>query len=378
MQLTVREIIKMIESGELTYDLDTQRNFIYNTQTIPSKNGPITRAGNVIRSILQENIQLPALFFWREANGKYHIHDGKQRTLSCYFFIRQNESETIITNLDDLGDCSWEWLPHELQEKLLNYTFDVVVKEGPQELEETSFYLINTNGVPLTTYEALRGMFHGKFIYEFENYINKKSFQFEQLKRIGRGEQALLFLYNHFDILGEKDADQKIRKHLKTNRNNEFHSDDSEFNKLIEFFSELKHIVNHLKEEVAIAVADYIINKGWNSDKIFDYYREIIKKANDVSRWTLDIHKRAITTLVESNFQTKCDGRRWFSDDDKTQLYARSAKCACPDCTENRYNKLEVDHKIPWSKGGKTILDNAQLLCKHHNSEKGNDEDGFN
>lgn len=41
-------------------------------------------------------------------------------------------------------------------------------------------------------------------------------------------------------------------------------------------------------------------------------------------------------------------------------------------CKETSYSKLEVDHIVPWSKGGTTTLDNAQLLCKVHNSGKGN------
>lgn len=36
------------------------------------------------------------------------------------------------------------------------------------------------------------------------------------------------------------------------------------------------------------------------------------------------------------------------------------------------YKDMEGDHKIPWSKGGKTELANLQMLCKHHNAMKSN------
>lgn len=39
---------------------------------------------------------------------------------------------------------------------------------------------------------------------------------------------------------------------------------------------------------------------------------------------------------------------------------------------EYALQELEADHIIPWSLGGKTISENCQLLCKKHNSSKGN------
>jgi 5-methylcytosine-specific restriction endonuclease McrA len=45
----------------------------------------------------------------------------------------------------------------------------------------------------------------------------------------------------------------------------------------------------------------------------------------------------------------------------------------CNGCKkEFTYVDLEMDHIKPWSKGGKTELENAQLLCKHCNTSKGN------
>ena len=88
MKKTVNEIIEMIEFGKLHYDQSTQRKFIYMTMPkIKTEDGEITRAGNVIRSILQFDIQLPALYFWDLKNGEYNIHDGKQRILSIYYFM---------------------------------------------------------------------------------------------------------------------------------------------------------------------------------------------------------------------------------------------------------------------------------------------------
>ena len=68
---------------------------------------------------------------------------------------------------------------------------------------------------------------------------------------------------------------------------------------------------------------------------------------------------------------------RTFDDKIKKQKYEeQSHHCVfCMDEGNNReyaYSELAGDHITPWSLGGKTTLDNCQLLCKKHNSSKGN------
>jgi 5-methylcytosine-specific restriction endonuclease McrA len=35
------------------------------------------------------------------------------------------------------------------------------------------------------------------------------------------------------------------------------------------------------------------------------------------------------------------------------------------------WSDYQADHVIPHAKGGKTVLDNAELLCSYHNQSKG-------
>ena len=35
------------------------------------------------------------------------------------------------------------------------------------------------------------------------------------------------------------------------------------------------------------------------------------------------------------------------------------------------YNQMQADHITPWSKGGKTIAENCQMLCADCNRRKG-------
>jgi len=372
MKKTVQEIIDMIEGDKLHYDQSTQRNFIYATIDIDSEDGKISKAGNVIRSILQFDIQLPALFFWDLENGEYNIHDGKQRVLSIYHFIKPNNEITVVTRING-RETSYRGLTSDQQNKLLNYTFDIVTKKGTSEQEEVSFDLINRNAESLTEYESLRGMMHGTWIYEFEKYLDSKAKVTDKISKIGRGEQAIKFLYNCFGLLGDRNAVLKIRGYLRNIRTNTFNPKDYQMDETIELYSEFKKITS-VDDEKSILVASYIISVKWDKNIITDYYRKIIRNRNDVKSWKIDTHKMAIKKLIQENIE--CDGQRLFTDDDKSSKYKVSQKCVELNCTKTNYNELEKDHVTPWSKGGRTILSNLQLLCKTHNASKGADEDG--
>tara|TARA_B100001109_G_scaffold91795_1_gene74703 strand:+ start:167 stop:661 length:495 start_codon:yes stop_codon:yes gene_type:complete len=61
---------------------------------------------------------------------------------------------------------------------------------------------------------------------------------------------------------------------------------------------------------------------------------------------------------------------RAFTDSQKRILYERQ-KGICPACTEHfELSQMEADHITPWSQGGKTDLDNGQMLCRDCNRRK--------
>lgn len=379
MQKTVKEIIDMINRGELNYNQSTQRKFVYASIEAQLPCGKTTKSGSLINAILEEGIQLPAVYFWYNTEtGKLNIHDGKQRLLSLYYFI--NPTATInITTIRNGKATIFDALSDKDQETLLNYTFDIVERSGTSVEEERSFYLINTNSVNLTSYECISGMLHGTFLTEFENYIDCMSKTMDAVNPVNRGEQAYKFLLAMFNLHDSKKAASNdksmmcLSDAIRPLRNNIFEAKDFSFNEIIYVFSELSKATK-IKEDRAIAVATYIVRSGYRSDDIVDYYRRCMKEINDISSWDITTHKTFIDAFVNG---LQLDPQRNFTKDIKDELYRKSPRCAHISddgtrCTESSYNKLEVDHILPWSKGGRTKLDNAQLLCKSHNTSKGN------
>ena len=61
---------------------------------------------------------------------------------------------------------------------------------------------------------------------------------------------------------------------------------------------------------------------------------------------------------------------RQFDDDEKRAAY-EAQKGVCPVCGGHfEYEEMEGDHIVPWSKGGKTVPENLQMLCRRDNALK--------
>ena len=62
---------------------------------------------------------------------------------------------------------------------------------------------------------------------------------------------------------------------------------------------------------------------------------------------------------------------RAFTDSQKRAAFERQGG-VCPKCGKRfAFEEMEGDHIIPWSKGGKTVPENLQMLCKLDNATKG-------
>ena len=74
------------------------------------------------------------------------------------------------------------------------------------------------------------------------------------------------------------------------------------------------------------------------------------------------------------------DNNRAFSELERIIIY-RKGKGFCQQClregkpeSESKvsWTNYQADHVLPHSKGGKTIIENGELLCSYHNLSKGN------
>ena len=79
--------------------------------------------------------------------------------------------------------------------------------------------------------------------------------------------------------------------------------------------------------------------------------------------------------LLSGKTKEKALSIRQFTDNERRTMYERQ-NGICPMCHAEGNRRvwditdMHADHILPWSKGGHTILDNGQMLCRDHNLKK--------
>jgi len=101
-------------------------------------------------------------------------------------------------------------------------------------------------------------------------------------------------------------------------------------------------------------------------DYIMAFQREGAKRDNIQTRF--NVYLRRIHNDLP-NIQAK-DSKRSFDENERIIIWRRDNE-ACKICRKKiPFSKMHVDHIIPYSKGGKTNIENAQSLCSVCNLKK--------
>jgi hypothetical protein len=103
-----------------------------------------------------------------------------------------------------------------------------------------------------------------------------------------------------------------------------------------------------------------------------DYLSTVLQATDEVSQRRK--REQILDNILRSLFARK-DAQRGFSPEQRRIMWNMSARrvCAHPGCgVKLTWNDFTIDHIHPHAKGGRSQLDNAALMCRSHNSAKGN------
>jgi len=332
--------------GKLNIRPKYQREFVYGDE----------KRNEVIKTI-QKKFPLNVMY-WVKNGDKYEILDGQQRTISFCQYIHAEFS---------LNDITFDNLTFDKKEEILNYKLNIYICEGSESEKLDWFKIINIAGVKLTDQELRNAVYTGEWLVDAKrhfskkncaaynisnNYINGKTIRQEYL------EIALKWISNN----------NKIETYMSK------HQNDSNCNELWLYFQNVINWVkvlfpNFRKEMKGLSWGTF---HNEYKDIKFDsrYLEEEIKK---LMKDTDVTNKKGVYEYLLSN--KKLENKlsiKAFDDKEKREAFEKQ-EGICNHCEEKfSFENMEGDHIVPWSKYGKTIGDNCQMLCKRCNGLKSN------
>ena len=406
---SIREFLSMKVEGDLILQPQYQRNFVA-TDIIASR---------LIESILLD-VPIPVVYFAEEQDGKYSVIDGQQRLTSFLSYLEGHFPDNRAFKLSglkvlpELNRKLFVDLDGELQKKIKNTTIHSIIikKESNPDIKFEIFERLNTGSTKLNEDEIRNTVYRGSYIdlltdlsenSVFHSLVKKDNFK---KRMIYRGMILRFFALSEKSYLNYKASMKQFsNKELRDNRN-------ISTDKVKEYKNRFEHCLDLVKIVFGEnAFRRYIPGNEdeqgkWASTQInmalFDIQmvgfvnyskNEVLSKADAIREELLNLmttdltfqnligYKTSNTDNVKKRFRIYMDmlervigdnsySQRNFSLSVKEELFKENPFCAISGQKILAIEDSEVDHVIPYSKGGKTEKSNAQLVLRYFNRAK--------
>lgn len=352
-EITIRELAEGFcdnaENGVVAYSgkLDVrppyQREFVYKEK----------QRDAVIDSIVQ-NFPLNVMYWAKRDDGTFEVIDGQQRTISICQYVNGDFAHMMrfFNNLQD-----------DEQEQILNYKLNVYICSGTNSEKLKWFERINIAGEKLTSQELRNAVYSGSWVSDAKKYFSKtgcpavaiaSDFVSGTANRQEILETAISWISN-----GQIDEYMGIHQH------------DENASILWSYFQK---VINWAKTTFTVKRAKYTKSINWGElyIKFKDKELDTVKLEEEIKKLLLDddvTKKSGIYPYVLTRDERYLSIRA-FTDSEKIKVYTLQ-NGICKNCGNHfELEEMEADHITPWSQGGKTIIENCQMLCRECNRRK--------
>ena len=366
--MTVKELYEKVASGKIISDIELQRAIVYDT----------AKQALVIDSIYR-GIPLPAFYLWEREDGILEVLDGKQRIEAITKF-KQGDYK--------YNDKTWKEYAYnsDLQQVVDGAKLTIIICKGTEEKKREIFKRINTLGVPLSRYEVLNGLYHGEYLEGLDYYIRNdvNARKILPTATIDRGDNKCHLLEYIFYVRHDSRFPKKneLDEYVKSHKDESFNDEVKKIKPYISFIRDVFHEKSKIPPVLKFKLSvKYLKDRTiWlqHKDAIWKEVNDFMKSEGFIFSKTKEADIEAMILGIVGN--CRVDPKRLFTQDDKARLLSEKTPdengfYECEDCHQHfRADELTVDHKKPWSLGGRTELSNAQLLCRACNSRKGNNQ----
>ena len=329
-------------NGKLNIRPKYQREFVYKD-----------KQRDAVIDTVSKDFPLNVMYWVKCGEDEYEVLDGQQRTISICQYIN--------------GDFSFDMRYfHNLQDdeknKILDYDLMVYFCEGTESEKLKWFQTINIAGEKLTEQEIRNAVYSGSWVSNAKRYFSKTN-----APAYGLGGEYMSGSSIRQDYL-ETAISWISKGNIETYMGN--HQHDANANELWLYFQSViawvKTVFPNYRKEMKGIEWGTLYNQY--NDKDFDPEKLEEEIVSLIENEEVTNHKGIYYYLFdrkESHLSL-----REFDDKMKRKKYEEQ-KGECPFCKEHfEFSEMEGDHIIPWSKGGKTVYENLQMLCRMCNNTK--------
>lgn len=333
-----------------------QREFIYNEQEQCA----------VINTVLH-NYPLNIMYWVKRSNDAecpYEVMDGQQRTLSLCEYVAGKFSFDFKNFFNQ---------PADIRKKILDYKLTVYVCEGEESEKLEWFKTINIAGKPLNEQEIRNAVYAGPFVNDAKKHFSKTNCAAYRLgKDLVNGspirqdffKRALEWMADHETRNGKPQSAVGYMS---------LHQHDINAMPLWTYF---QSVLRWAMDTFNMKKFKKIM-KGLDWAKFYDEYHEKVLDIKGMEKLIIDLigddeiqKQQGIIPYVLTGDEHYLDLRA-FPDKIKLAVWEKqNHKCVL--CgKEFDYVLMEGDHITPWRDGGRTTIENCQMLCRECNRRKG-------
>ena len=335
--------------GKLNIRPPYQREFVYKD-----------KQRDAVIDTINKGFPLNVMYWAKNGDDSYEVLDGQQRTISFCQYVNGDFS---------IGNRFFENLTTEERNKILNYDIDVYICEGSDRERLDWFRTINIAGEKLTDQELLNINYTGTWLADAKKKFSKTNcVAYRIASKYVKGapirqeylETALSW------ISGGNIADYMARHQHDINANELW----LYFSNVIEWVKTTFDERNYRREMLGIdwgrLYGLYHAN-AYDSKALEEQIKALME--NDEVTEKKGVYEYVLSGCDEN--LAKRLSKRAFANADKRTVYERQGGI-CPHCGGHyEYSEMVGDHIIPWWRGGKTVIENLQMLCVKCNSGKG-------
>ena len=334
--------------GKLDIRPPFQREFVYKD-----------KQRDAVVETINKGFPLNVMYWAVRQDGTYEVIDGQQRTISVAQYVEGDYS---------LDGLYFHNLQDDEQDRIFNYPLQVYICEGSASEKLAWFRIINIAGERLTDQELRNAVYAGPWVSNAKRYFSRKgaacpAYAIGSRYVNGRAERQE---YLQTAIQWHKEESQTVEEYMGA------HQLDPTATALWNHF---QSVINRV-EAVFPNYRNQMKGQDWGGlyELLRDESLDPEALEGDVARLMMDddVTKKAGIYPYLLTGEEKHLNIRVFSDSMKQGAFERQ-KGICPLCEKVfEISAMEADHITPWSKGGKTNVDNCQMLCKRCNRTKSN------